>query len=330
MNKIINIIALLVIIFFECVVIVFAIYKYFQYKNKNVLGISSQITILKKDKLIFPINSEYSEYYEPKPNLIEVEQLPWSSESATYTINSDSLNDRYEYSIPKQDNVYRIIALGDPFTFGHYVNTNENWTEILEDSLNRTNTCTSYKLIEILNLGVRGYDLNFAAERFRLRGLKYSPDLIIWFINNHNFYMVRQLMSEYERFFDSQLTNVEKQNLQKRGNWFPSFRLAIQKMMNQYLMENLVEQEFSSLHIIDSLYTGPIIFVTNNIESKYMALLKIFQKNRSATTLIYYSPDINVEPNAKFPDGHPNQQGHEIYAKQIADYLNQQRIPCKK
>jgi len=180
----------------ECALAIFLGYRLYHtiVQRQNVLGVSD-VTSLKKEYLIFPQGASYSAFYEPKPNVDETNEFSWASGSATYTINADGLNERFDYPVQKTPHAYRIIALGDSFTFGHYVNTADNWTEVLEDQLNSHNPCPDVRKYEVLNLGVRGYDLDFAAERFRVRGQKYNPDLVIWFINNHHFTAVRELIT---------------------------------------------------------------------------------------------------------------------------------------
>ena len=59
----------------------------------------------------------------------------WGPNKGTYTINNDSLNERFNYSENKDKNTFRIITLGASYTYGLYVDTKNNWTEILEDIL---------------------------------------------------------------------------------------------------------------------------------------------------------------------------------------------------
>src|SRR3989344_7968954 len=89
---------------------------------------------------------------------------------------------------------FRIITLGDSFTFGQYINTNQNYSEILEDNLNNNLHCREIKHFDVINLGVPGYDLEYEVERFNLKGLNYNPDLVIWLINDWNISIINELM----------------------------------------------------------------------------------------------------------------------------------------
>jgi len=104
---------------------------------------------------------------------------PWLGYTPAYTINSDTLNDGSEYQIQKPKDTYRIMTLGDSFTFGFYVNTYDSYPETLERLLNEQPCNNKF---EVLNLGLPGYDIRQSLERFKRRGSKYNPDLVIWFL----------------------------------------------------------------------------------------------------------------------------------------------------
>ena len=162
------------------------------YLKGQILGISHLIK-LDKNNYSISANENLKHFYEPNPNTIISDQPEWLKEKVTNIINSDSLNERYEYEINKPDSTYRIITLGDSFTYGLYVNTEENFSEILEDKLNLKLKCKDIPKFEVINLGVAGYDLSYAIERFRKRGNKYNPDLVIWLINFWNFEIINEL-----------------------------------------------------------------------------------------------------------------------------------------
>lgn len=68
--------------------------------------------------------------------------------------NSEGFKD-YEHEIIKSNNTFRIIALGDSFTYGSWVSTNDSWPKQLETKLNKLNNSIRY---EVLNFGIRGYN----------------------------------------------------------------------------------------------------------------------------------------------------------------------------
>ena len=112
---------------------------------------------------------------------------------AVYNINSDTFNERFDYEINKDDKTFRIITLGDSFTFGYIVDTKNNWTELLEDKLNQLH-CANFDKIEVINLGVVGYDIQYSVERFKLRGKKYNPDLVLWLLKGDDFQEIKEIV----------------------------------------------------------------------------------------------------------------------------------------
>ncbi|HRN70508.1 MAG TPA: SGNH/GDSL hydrolase family protein, partial [Candidatus Woesebacteria bacterium] len=140
-------------------------------------------------------DSKLAYYYEPNPNSVEAVN-EWGPYKGKYTINKDSLNERFEYAIDKPKNTFRIITLGDSYTYGLYVDTKDNWTEQLEDILNSKIQCRAIETIEVINLGVHGYDIQYANERFELRGKKYNPDLVLWLIKSDDLIQLNEVMYE--------------------------------------------------------------------------------------------------------------------------------------
>ncbi|MHA2231883.1 MAG: SGNH/GDSL hydrolase family protein [Candidatus Hodarchaeales archaeon] len=84
-------------------------------------------------------------------------------------INAQGLRDR-PYSYQRKDGVFRIIALGDSFTWGFGVEQDEIFTEIMEKNLRN---------IEVINMGVSGYSTDQEYLVFKSDGLNYNPHLIL-------------------------------------------------------------------------------------------------------------------------------------------------------
>ncbi len=89
--------------------------------------------------------------------------------------NSRGFRDR-EWAVPKPPNVTRILALGDSTTVGLGIAELANTVpKLLEQALSRA----AGRRIEVLNLGVGGYDPEQAAEVLRLEGAALEPDLVL-------------------------------------------------------------------------------------------------------------------------------------------------------
>lgn len=85
-------------------------------------------------------------------------------------INSDGLRDR-DHALSKPANITRILVLGDSSVFGNGVDTQDRFTDILQDKLGLH--------YEVINMGVTGYGTDQEYLLLREKGLRYAPDIVI-------------------------------------------------------------------------------------------------------------------------------------------------------
>lgn len=89
--------------------------------------------------------------------------------------NSYGLRD-VEYS-GKKDNEFRILSLGDSFTWGAYgTELNETYSKILEKKLNEHSGNLKH---QVINTGVPGYGIKEELLYLSSQGIKLVPDLVI-------------------------------------------------------------------------------------------------------------------------------------------------------
>jgi lysophospholipase L1-like esterase len=123
--------------------------------------------------------------YEYQPGYSADEQ-PYDPDHRGFAINSAGFRD-YERQIPKPENHKRIIFLGDSTTAGNGVaELSQVFTAKLEEKLNGSSTDGR---IEVLNLGVGGYQTLQEVETLREKGLKYEPDLVYLVFCLNDFFM---------------------------------------------------------------------------------------------------------------------------------------------
>jgi lysophospholipase L1-like esterase len=92
-----------------------------------------------------------------------------------YRINEQGFRDRSR-ALPKPPDVFRILALGDSVTFGYGVEQDEAYPSQLEALLAER---PSDARVEVLNLGVGGYNAYNEAALLAGRGRDYQPDLVL-------------------------------------------------------------------------------------------------------------------------------------------------------
>jgi len=286
-------------------------------------------------------NTNLIYYYEPTAGSREVDLSSWLTQQVVWTYNHDTLNDVQDYSVEKPPDTYRIITLGDSFTFGDHVNTGEAWPTQLENLLNASQPCSKYTRYEVLNLGLRGFDIQDEVERYRLRGQKYRPDLVIWMLIPNDFNEINELL---DPLVDQRLVELQKERhivplLSNQMLTTDAVRMSLVQQADDdadkllwkkysqqalYAMENTYVQNFTGL------YGGPLLFATfpfvNDQDKTEIA------KWVHARSLMYYMdnlPDIYKDSSLFFSqhgDGHPTPLAHTIIAKDIYDYIKGEHL----
>lgn len=88
--------------------------------------------------------------------------------------NSQGLRNDKDFKLPKPANIFRILAVGDSFTYGPYVPNQLTYPEYLDNYLHEKNVNS-----EVINAGVSGYTLEDELSYVSEKGIKLEPDLII-------------------------------------------------------------------------------------------------------------------------------------------------------
>ncbi|MFZ5447740.1 MAG: SGNH/GDSL hydrolase family protein [Thermodesulfobacteriota bacterium] len=129
-------------------------------------------------------------------------------------INTDEMGLRYQGANTryeaKSHNEYRIVFLGDSFTFGQGVDNDKVFSHIISEYLNKWQS--DYK-VKIFNFGVSGYNVKTMVDTFYYRALRVKPDLVIMCIIYDDFdinrtgvvdsygYTVNKYGSEHSKFW---------------------------------------------------------------------------------------------------------------------------------
>ncbi len=242
-------------------------------------------------------------------------------------INSDGFRDR-EFSIVKPNNTIRIIALGDSFTYGYGVEVNESWPKLLEKTLNISLTNFS---VEVLNMGVPGYNIFEQIEFFRMKGLKYDPDIVIFtfqsndIINSSN---VNEKYEELKELLQNKKLEVPK-NVSTEGFLFKlSYDLCYSETFNHSFKKawkELIEEPIEKLVILSKKRNFKIFLVIFFYNSKEMKELQKLIKRFNIPYL-----DLQEEMYSKYPtnllqihplDPHPSPYANRLIANLIKDKL---------
>ncbi len=90
-------------------------------------------------------------------------------------INSFGLRD-YEFSFEKPKNTFRILGLGDSFTYGEGVALEQTYLKILEQMLNKQAGVIKY---QVINAACPAYNTVQESIYLREKGMSFKPDLLI-------------------------------------------------------------------------------------------------------------------------------------------------------
>ncbi|MEJ0021023.1 MAG: SGNH/GDSL hydrolase family protein [Candidatus Doudnabacteria bacterium] len=310
------------LVIFEILIIVFLAFNYI--KREKILH-ETTVHPLNKADFQFTISNDLKHFYEPKPNVSLKNKPDWLDYESTNTINSDSLNERYDYTTEKPPATYRIITLGDSMTFGLYLDTNDNFSERLEDMLNSNLQCKNIKKFEVINLGVGGYDARYVLERYILRGQKYNPDLVAWFLLDRSLSVYADMFYDVLDYYD---------NL---ANYSPNpEQLAFRAQREEYNQKNIGEIENYEINALTSIrkyfnnkllfFTSPGLLSSENV-NKIKGLTGASQNTFFDDKIGNLTDDNNI---VRPGDPHPNAAGSKIIAQDLYNYLTQNLIDCKK
>ena len=279
------------------------------------------VSPIQRDSVVFPEDSELKYFYEPKPSTIETDSPEWLGYTATYTINSDALNERFEYPSEKPTNTFRIVTIGDSFTFGLYVDTEDNYPEKLEDALNEMQ-CNNYDKFEVINSGRPGHGIEYCVENFKRRGEKYHPDLVIWLMNDWNITNLNELIQPRlsEIYDEATISGKYEEKVKERGIHF-NFIQAEQEITDQLGLDNIIDMNVSYFDDFRNYYKGPVLIV-NTSDNLFGHLDRFINKIKYSHQDLYFFNDIKLsELDTVKVDEHPTSDGYTVIADKLKTYL---------
>lgn len=283
-----------------------------------------EVSVLKRDDLTFSNIEGLTYFYEPKPSMVEKRNPDWLGYEADYTINADTLNSTKEYTASKSAGTYRIEAIGDSFTFGEYVSTKDTWVKLLETSMQSVR-CPGVNAIDVLNLGVYGYDIPYSIARFKHRGLKYQPDLVILLINDW------MLTRDNELFIPLEKKKADEgvPYYNPKTGYYDAAIAADTDIRNRIGYDTIVQKNISLISSLTELYSGKLLLVSfSSLSPKYAGMLNGIVAAHPNRVFYTTLPPIYQDRTYSLRDSHPNIKGHIYIAGHLFDYLKQSKLEC--
>lgn len=316
-----------------CIQSITAIFLFFQIRDKykNTLGVS--ISPINSNTIVQTPSGGLKYFNEPKANTVEEVTEDWLTHKPKYTINNDSLNERFDYPVKKEKSVFRIITLGDSFTFGANIDTKDNYSEQLEDLLHER--CSDNKTYEVINLGVRGYDVQYMNERYQKRGAKYKPDLVIALIGDFQLFRLKEEMGKLADDLKEAEPELDRLSI--------TIKVARELVSNLGWSEILKRQKTQIKRLVDVIDSKIVIIgIPHNNIKKYTWYETVFEGwpfvayNNFLKEMTFYKKDTFFhnfiwKNDYALKDGHPNLVGHTAIAEDIFQYLTKNNlIPCSQ
>ncbi len=245
-------------------------------------------------------------------------------------LNSHGLRDR-EFTYEKTSNTFRIISIGDSYTFGFGADQDKTFSKLLENKLNEQHPNKKY---EVLNMGVGNYNAIQELAALKQQGLQYHPDHILW-----NFYIndAEETQKLKPSFFSTKLISMVylksflykmKASLDSKSNYIDFYKNTFQGESGKTFfqaMDQLVQlsqttkipltvvllPDFRKLH--NYPFAEEHKLVVNYFRSKGINVID---------TVEAFDPQKEKAYWVAHDDPHPNNVAHEIIAQKIFQGFN--------
>lgn len=250
-----------------------------------------------------------------------------------------------EYTREKASGTYRVLGLGDSYTFGQGVRHDELCITLLEGLLRER---YAHLNIETINAGMSAYNTVNERDLLRKKGLSFNPDLVIvHFVPNDleddvfrkgpkvvfytdyiDTYMSEDFLSRYSHLWSWLRQNYLRST---RGKAYIEDSLRIFRendekwMLCQYALKDIQRLcRDNGVHLLVAIYPffygldgdnpfQPIHDLMNAYcKQEGIHLIDLLEHYRS-----FHGPELWVHPT----DQHPNEIAHRIAAEAIAGYL---------
>ncbi len=303
------------------------------YLITKTTSVPADIFFVKNKYYSYKKIEDLNHFYELRENLGKINDLTnipeWLSYRPTYFINKDGLNDKLDYGIKKAPRTFRIIALGDSFTFGLFVNIEDSWPKKLETLLNKKLFCKNIDKFEVINLGMQGYDLQYEVQRYKNKGTKYDPDVVIWLLKDEDLDWIIEYIIPKIKLYEKGLSEKQKKSVME---WKFIWKNVKDNYLKEFSQNKIIELNKSYLHLFTSYFTKKLVIINlpeYSTKKEYKDLLHQFIQNRTNSFLFDQFPQI-TKINGTFPETHPNNKGHKIIAESLFEYMTKNKlIPCE-
>jgi hypothetical protein len=229
--------------------------------------------------------------------------------------------------------VYRVVGVGDSFTFGMGVRQEESWPAQLEALLKAP---PGYERVEVVNVGVPGYNLRQYCRKTKLKVLDLEPNLVVMGLVENDlepaFYVEDGYLCVPRK--KTTISFPGKRWLQTNSHFYQALNMRYQGWASAYLQRKHAEDARSILfgdqdpgawdeavERLQKCYRKVLsecsdFLVVSFALSDQSPLPQIVERARVPAA------HLNLDGcGLRLPDGHPNARGHGHLAEQIAGHV---------
>jgi lysophospholipase L1-like esterase len=246
--------------------------------------------------------------YEPRPN------TSWQFPGTLIRIHTNSAGFRDdEFVMPKPEGTYRIAVVGDSVTVGWEVASEHTYPQVMEAMFRKAG-----KRVDVMNLGVAGYNTIQEVETLRARGLAFAPDLaILAYVLNDELVRGQGPSGAFAKSFSRLLDRA---------------KIGVRRLSHA-LGESVAEEAFRELAAIArqrDIAVLIVIFPTLDADSEYphharhQEITEVCRRNGlDVLDLLPAFCEAGFSNLRVAEDDilHPNERGHRLAAREIVAHL---------
>lgn len=171
-------------------------------------------------------------------------------------------------------------------------------------------------------MGVGGYDFQYTIERYKLRGSKLNPDMILWFVIDDDFRRIDEKQIIRTTLNSSQ-SKEPINDILYHSTW-RQIKWQIEKELGG---ENKVlEFQTNLLNSFNNYYKkNLVIFSFQTMPQKYKSILYKYSKSRHGIYFFDGIPNIYGDHANFLNDGHPSAQGYKIIVSSLFSFLKKKK-----
>ena len=250
-----------------------------------------------------------------------------------FSTNSKGLREKKDIPYKKEKDEYRILVLGDSWTFGLNVKDNQAFPYIMGQKFS---ALYPGKKITVINGGCPGYCIAQGYFYLIYRGIKYKPDMVIVksFLNE-------SILEAYSKAYPEKSPLIIRKI--KYLLWKSNFYLYLKRMFFiKYVQKGYVstdnwrekrESDYYKwiLKQLDSFCKKKnikVIYLNTRLENNisYNWALKDFASKRKVNYL-----EISLDPNndkefLKTDSRHPGPENHKVIADELFKFIEKKKL----